>query len=600
MKIISKIFNILSPTERKKALYLLGLIFFSALLEMLGVASIIPFITLVLNPNLVETNYILNIFYQSSRSVGVININQFLFLMGLGVFFIFLLTLTTRGIVQYAQIRFSLAREYSISKRLFESYLQKPYKWFLDNHSANISKIILSDVQNVVTGIIMPVLTIITQGLVILTLVVLLILVDPILAISTALFLGIIYSGISYYVKKKQYFFGSEFYQANKDRFKVVTETLSAIKEIKVWGVEKFYIDKFEKPSKIYSNAQSSATIFSYLPRYLIEGVAFGGVIILIIFLIARGDNFIKMTTIIAVYVFAGYRLMPALQSIYVSFSQIRFSRDTLDNLHNDLFNLKFLSNFQHKPRQLVFKKSITLKNINFNYSNTNIKQLKNINLTIPAFGMVGIIGKSGSGKTTLIDIILGLLEANSGSLVIDRNININKHNIRSWQRNIAYVPQKIYLSENGIASNIAFGEDERNINIDTIKNSANIADIHNFITKELSAQYSTGIGELGKRLSGGQIQRIGIARAIYRKPRVLILDEATNALDSSAEEKIIKSLKKFEKNTLIILVTHRLNFIKRFKKIFLMEKGEIVAQGSYNQLIKSKNKNFHQLNNSF
>lgn len=596
MKIILKIIDILSPPERKRALYLLILISFSALLEMLGVASIIPFISIVINPNFIETNNILNIFYQTSKNYGILNITQFLFIISFFVFFLFIFTLITRALVQYAHIRFSLMREFTISKRLFENYLNKSYQWFINSHSANISKNILSEVGNVVGGVIMPIFVLISHSLVVLTITILLIFVDPILALSVGFFLIFTYACIIFFIKKINSRLSYEFHKANKDRFTVVLESLGAIKEIKVWGLEKYYINNFKKPAEIYANAQSLATIFNYMPRYIIEGISFGGIILLIIFLIGRGDEFIKTISIVAVYVFAGYRLLPALQSIYVSFLQIRFSKASLDLVHSDLVSLKSLNNSNDNSDKMLLKNSIILKNINFNYSNIanknfEKKTLKNVNLTIPAVGKVAIIGKSGSGKSTIVDIILGLLDPDSGNLIIDENI-INNYNKRSWQKNLGYVPQRIYLSNNSIASNIAFGKVINNTSLVSIEEAAKIANIHDFIIEELPNKYQTIIGERGINLSLGQCQRLGIARAIYRKPRVLILDEATSALDSYTEKKVIESLESLEKDMLIIFVTHRLNTIKDFNYIFLLEKGNIIAQGDYNYLIKNNYKN--------
>jgi ABC-type bacteriocin/lantibiotic exporter with double-glycine peptidase domain len=299
-----------------------------------------------------------------------------------------------------------------------------------------------------------------------------------------------------------------------------------------------------------------------------------------------QNKNLETIIPTIALFSFAGYRLMPGLQNIYGACTKLRFSNKSLYSINNDLKNLKFKSKNFKRKNNLEFKKYIKLKNVNFSYPNCNRQTLKNINITIPIFSKIGIIGPTGSGKTTLIDIILGILDPSSGTLSVDSKI-IYKNNKYLWQKIIGYVPQQIYLFDSSISQNISFGENPENINHKRVEEVAKIANIHNFIIKELPDKYNTRIGERGVRLSGGQRQRIGIARALYHKPSVLILDEATSALDDNTEQVVMEAMDNLEGKITIIVIAHRVETLKNCENIFLLEKGAIKKAGKYKDFIK-------------
>jgi len=305
--------------------------------------------------------------------------------------------------------------------------------------------------------------------------------------------------------------------------------------------------------------------------------------LLLILFIISKTGTLINSIPIIAVYAFAGYRLIPSIQQIYQSITSLKFSNATVNQVYDDLKNLK-ISSLNQDQDILPFNKTIKLNHIIYNYPNSSRTALKDINLTIPALKTVGLVGPTGCGKTSTVDVILGLLEPQKGTLEIDGEI-ITKKNLRSWQRSIGYVPQNIYLSDDTIAANIAFGVDPENINFQSIERAAKIANLDMFVINELPNKYQTVVGERGVRLSGGQRQRIGIARALYHNPKVLILDEATSALDNQTEQTVMDEINKLRKDLTIILIAHRLNTIKNCDVIFRFEKGQLVTQGTFNEL---------------
>jgi ABC-type multidrug transport system fused ATPase/permease subunit len=586
MKSIKKILDILNFGGKKNFALILILIFFSALLDTLGVFSILPFIAVLSNPQLIETNIIINKFYLMLSNLGVGSQSEFLFILGLFFLFIIIISILFRIFNQYVQIRFALMREHIIGKILIEKYLHQPYAWFLNRNSADLSKNILSEVYHITFYTIVPLCNIISYGTLIFFLITLLFLVDLFTTLSVGFVLIISYLGIFYFTKKVISILGEKRLKSNQDRYHATLEAFGAFKEIKVTGLEKIFVDRFKKSSKAYAKSQSFAEIISVIPRNFIEGIAFGGVIIFILVLFAKGNSFENIIPIIALYTFAGYRLLPSMHNVLHSINQINFSSQALHSIHKDLMCLKLKSSTDNISK-ISFTKSISMNNIYFNYPNSNKSVLKNINLTIPAYNKVGIIGTSGSGKTTIIDIILGLLDPDKGTLSIDGNI-INQDNKSSWQKNIGYVPQQIYLADASIAQNIAFGTEFHNINFGAIEEAAKVANLHEFIIKELPSRYNTIIGERGVRLSGGERQRLGIARALYHKPEVLILDEATSALDNITEEKIVESINYLRSKITIIIIAHRLSTIKNCDIIYLIDKGELKDQGTYEMLYKT------------
>ncbi|MDA8612574.1 ABC transporter ATP-binding protein/permease [Candidatus Pelagibacter bacterium] len=584
MEIIKKLLFLLTPQEQKRAGLLLIMILIMAFLDTIGVASILPFIAVLTNSSLIETNLILNTMYQASGIFGVETNEQFFLALGILVLLLLIISLTFKALTDYALVRFVQMREYSIGKRLIEGYLNQPYSWFLNHHSAELGKNILSEVEQVIGNGIRRMMELISKGVVAIALIILLILADPKLALTVSVLLGGAYGLIFYFIRVYLKLIGKKRLKNNELRFTAVGEAFGAAKEVKVGGLEQTYIKKFSNAAELFALTKAHSSVIAQLPRFILEAIAFGGVMLIVLYMISQTGSLNNALPIISLYVFAGYRLMPALQQIYASLTQITFVGPSLDKLYSDLKKLKPFIENQDKE-DLLFNKTINLKNVSYNYPNSTRQALKNINLSIPVKTTIGLIGATGSGKTTTVDIILGLLEAQNGTLEVDDKI-ITKHNSRSWQRSIGYVPQHIYLSDDTIAANIAFGISPNDINQNDVEKASKIANLHNFVMDELPEKYQTTVGERGVRLSGGQRQRIGISRALYHNPKVLILDEATSALDNQTEQAVMDAINNLDKKITIILIAHRLNTVKNCDKIFLLEKGQLKNEGTFKELI--------------
>ena len=590
--IIKKIIKLLSHREQKIGFMLLLMTLVMAFLDMIGVASIMPFIAVLANPQIIETNLILSklfIFFEFEKK------DDFILFLGLAAFALLVFSLAFKSLTTYMQLRFALMHEYKLGKRLVEGYLYQPYKWFLNRNSAEISKSILSEVSAIVNGCLMPMMSLVSQGAVAIAIMGMILFVNPMASLIVCLVLGLayglIYKAVSNFLNK----LGVKRAQANELRFKVISEAFGAFKEVKVGGLERFFIDHFSTPAKNYAEKEATASIVRQLPKYALEMVAFGGMLLALLYIIAQ-KGFTDAIPIIALYAFAGYRFMPALQQIYSSLTQLKFVGPVLDSIYEDLISLE-KEKENNKKEKIDFKDSIELKKVFFTYPNESQPVLKNINLSIKCKQKIGIVGGTGSGKTTTVDLILGLLKPERGSLTVDE-LEINSQNYRRWQSMIGYVPQQIYLSDESIAENIAFGVDKEDIDYKAVERVAKIANLHDLVNNELKNGYQSVVGERGIRLSGGQRQRIGIARALYHNPKLLIFDEATNSLDNLTEKAVIESIQNIDEDITIIMIAHRLNTVRNCDTIFLIEGGNLVAQGSFDELLKN-NSSFKKMVNS-
>lgn len=588
MTAIFKLVGILTPKEKRNAFFLVLIIFLMALIDALGVASIMPFMAALASPQTIQENSMLA---QAYQYLNFSDINSFLFFLGLLTLILLIGGQTFRAFVLYRQVKFAMMCEYAISKRLLDCYLNQPYEWLLNRNSSELGRTLLSEIGTVIGGGLMPLISLITQCALTVTLIILLIIVDPILAALIGGVLGGIYLAV--YIVSRRFItrIGIERNKANQGRFSVVSEAFGAFREAKMFGLESVFVDRFSISAEIYAQHQLSSTVVSQLPRYVLEATAYGGIMMLLLGLMSDDEGGLaKVLPVVSLYAFSGYRLLPALQQIYSSLSQLRFIGPALEIVSDDLVNLKNDKYVRDEVTPINIKESIQLNNVWFRYSGSSSTLLKNFNFKVQAYKTIGIVGPTGGGKSTIINIILGLLEPQKGELTVD-GLKVNRKNRWIWQQSIGYVPQQIYLSDDSIAANIAFGVDSSIIDQEALIRASKAANLHEFIIKELSNGYNTMIGERGVRLSGGQRQRIGIARALYRSPQVLIFDEATSALDGVTENAVMEAVTNLKNKITIIIVAHRLTTLRKSDEIFIIDKGQIVAHGAYDELSKSNQK---------
>lgn len=581
MLLIRKLLGLLTTSERRHLALLIVMMLVVAVIDVLGIASILPFIAVLSNPELITSNKYLAFI---NTYMGVNSQEDFLFLLGVLVFLTLVLSLSFKAVTNYFQIRFVLLREHSIGLRLIESYLSQKYMWFLDKNSSDLGKTILSEVATVISGALMPVMVIISQSIIVLAMLFMLLMIDSFLVLLIGIILGGVYFLLYYSFSGLLKNIGQQRIKENKLRFLVVAEMFGAIKELKLAGLEFAYAKRFSKPAKNFAEVSALAIVIGIVPRYLLEAIAFGGMTLIVTYLMLLKGGLSSALPFIVLFVFAGYRLMPALQQIYSSFAQLRFVMPTIElistHIHSELSRKLIKS-----EGGLKFDKFVCLSNIRFSYPNSQVNVLKNINCFFRKNKVTGIVGSTGSGKTTIVDLIMGLLEPNEGEILVDDQL-ISPGNLGSWQSLIGYVPQQIYLSDESVVANIAFGIEHSEINYEIVERVAKIANLHDFIINELPQGYQTMVGERGICLSGGQRQRLGIARALYRQPELLILDEATSALDNLTELAVMDAISNLSGRTTVILIAHRLSTVRKCDDIYVMDRGNVVGAGSYDELI--------------
>lgn len=572
---LNNLSELLSPAERRRGYLLLVMITLMAILEVAGVASVLPFISVLASPEVLETNAYLNAAY---TRIGFDDPQRFLLLLGGLVFVTMVSAIAFKALTIYALLRFTHMRGYTLGKRLVAGYLHQPYEWFLGRHSADLGKAILSEIEQVINEAIVPLLQFIAHACVGLALVVLLVIMDPILALSVAAALGGAYALL--YVALRGYlaWIGRDRVAANLERFQAVQEAFGGIKDVKVAGLEDEMLKRFDGPAKRYARRRAMSQIAAQVPRYGIEMIALGGVLALVFVLLARHGGVQQALPLIGLYSFAAYRLLPALQQSYANLARMRYADAALTRLHAEFAQLTPDAGGAMKRegvKPMGLREVIELDDVTYTYPGADKSALQNVSLSIPVNTTIGFIGKTGSGKTTAVDIILGLLRPTHGTLKVDGAL-IDARNLRAWQRSIGYVPQFIYLADDTIAANIAFGMTADSIDYAAVERAARIANLHEFVTSELQRGYGTRVGERGVRLSGGQRQRIGIARALYHDPPVLIMDEATSALDSETETAVMEAVHALGSAKTIILIAHRFSTLSNCHYIFKMGNGRI------------------------
>lgn len=578
----AKVLDLLTPPERRRFYGLVCLTLAMGLVDMLGVASIMPFLAVLANPDIVETSAPLALLSDWLGAEGP----GFLLALGFIVFLVVVGGLVLRAFTFYALTRFTRMRMLSLSTRLFKRYLDQPYGWFLDRSSADLGKSLLSEIAQAVNGPIDAAMRLLAQSAIVFFIVVLLLALEPVAALAAGLLLGGGYTLVFLHFQRRLTRMGVERAEANRERFEVVQEALGGIKEVKILDLEARYREKFLAPARKLADRQARVALVSETPRHILEGTAFGGMILFVLWLISTREGAVEaILPALGAFAFAGARLFPALQEIFRALTQIRFGAPALDLLHADLRNLPPAGPAEDADVPAIpLNASLTLENVTFAYSSGGRAALDGLSLRIEANTTVGLVGATGAGKSTIVDVILGLLAPQSGVMTAD-GVRVGPGNMRAWRRSIGYVPQSIFLTDDDVAANIAFGQRREEVDTEAVERAARAAEVHDFVMT-LPDAYSTRVGERGVRLSGGQRQRIGIARALYRDPQVLVFDEATSALDTVTERAVMDAVNALGHRKTIILIAHRLSTVRNCDRIFVIEDGKVSASGTYDDLV--------------
>lgn len=580
---ISKLLSLLGRGDQKK-LILLGISnIISSILQVISVASFVPFVALLAKPEDIEKNIY---FLKASQLLPIEGLDDFLVFAGGAVLFSLVLANISLSLNTWLIQRYAHRIGLTLAVEMFQAGMRQSYETYLFKNTSELSKNILAEAGRVSKGVLVPLLEGVAKLFTVFFLLGLMVVVNPMVAMGAIVTLGGVYILVSLLVRKRLTENGKLQSKLNKERYKGVSEGLGAFKYVKLTGKEDYFVDEYIKVSDRLVGIEVFAGVIGQIPRYVVEIVLFGIILFAMAYLTAKGTDISEILPVISLYALSGYRLVPALQDVFQKFANIRYAAPALD-IVEDVLKLKEVNEVNRQDTKLTFSKPLLLRNIGYAYPSADGSALADINLEIQPNTAVAFVGSSGSGKSTLVNLILGLLPIRQGQMTIGETV-LSADNFYQWQNIIGYVPQSIFISDASIKQNIAFGETLSEIDEARVIQVAKIARLHDFITEELPQGYDTFVGEKGARLSGGQCQRIGIARALYRKPQILVLDEATSALDTVTESEIIKSIYELSKNLTVIMIAHRLSTVVHCNKIIVMKQGKVEQEGSYQELLDS------------
>ena len=569
MNIFKKIFFLLTDKQKKELFILIFLLLIGMLFEMIGIGILIPALSLMINPEILKNYQFFNSFSNYFHSYSTQNI----ILFGLSILLLVNILKTIFIIfLGWRQSRFSITVSSELSQKLFSGYLQKEYSFHLNKNSSEILHNVQSEIQQF-NSVLQLTISLITELSILFSVAIILFLVAPLPSVAITIFLT--FTSFIYFTltKKKLLKWGQERLEYSIKSNQILIEGISGVKEVKVFGVENYFINNYTKYSKLNSNIIERVNTLANVPRPFLELLSITGLIGLIAYILLQNNGLETLIPTVGVFVAGAFRIIPSVNKILNSLQTIKYTIPSVENLYLEMNSIFFLQKEAKAKINITFDNELSIQNLTFNYPKTTLATLKSISLKIKKGETIGIIGESGSGKSTLIDLILGLLPLKNGKVFSDEN-NI-EDNLISWRNKIGYVPQTIFLTDSTIKRNIAFGIDSNSIDDELIKNSIVASQLLDFV-ETLEKGVDTEIGERGVRISGGQRQRIGIARALYHNPPILILDEATSALDLETETEVMKAIYNLHGSKTIIIVTHRISTLDKCDTIYKIKDGEI------------------------
>lgn len=589
MSNLRKIHDLLTRRERRRALLLVPLVVTMALAEVAGIASLTPFLALLADPGAITTNPLL------ARANAVFDFqSERMFLMAVGVAVMVVLlmanALMAGGLVVLT--RFGSMRIHTISRRLLARLLRRPYPFFLEHNSAALANDVVKEVEQIVNSVILPGLNVMARAAAALGIIVFLVVIDPVLALLMGVLLGGAYLGLATATRSYLARIGRERVAVNRARYQATLEALGAIKELKLMGREAESIRRFDGPSYAYAQYQAGSRLLAMLPRYALETIAFGSIVGVVLLLMRDDRSIDQVVPILGVYAFAGYRLLPALQQLFHSFTLFRYGLGALDAVHTYFEDIPDVGGGASDAFDGVeaaqgppYQGRVRFEGVTFAFDAAQ-PVLHGIDLEIEPGESIGIVGGTGAGKSTLVDLLLGLLEPTHGRITVDGAPLVGTVRTR-WQRQLGYVPQSIYVTDDTITRNIALGLPDEMIDMASVRRAARMAQIDTFIEDELPNGFDTVVGENGVRLSGGQRQRIGVARALYADPAVLVFDEATSALDGATERALFDAIHALAGTKTVVTIAHRLATVEACDRVLVLDRGLVVESGSYADVLR-------------
>lgn len=580
-KILKKMNVLLDGKQKAKMGGIVVLMIIGAALEACSIGLVIPIITTLLDPEAVNGEGYLGDIY---RFLGMKSTSQFTIVMLLVIIAAFVVKNVFLYFQNVVQLRFVYTNQFATSRRMMINFMERPYEYYLNVDTSVIQRSITSDVNNMY-GLILSSLQLLSEIIMFLVLVIVLMTQDPMMILTIALLLVIVLLVIKCILKPIMIKAGEDNQEYYSGLYKWIDQSVMGIKEIKIANKESYFINEYSKCGAGYVGAVQKYNIYNATPRLLIETVCIAGLVLYLILQIASGKEVAAMITQIGVFAVAAMRLLPSANRINNYLTSISyfepFFMGVSDNLQEEINdrNVNYDAEAyeaRKEIKKLPVLKKIELKDIVYKYPNTDVLIFNHADMEIPVGCSVGVVGTSGAGKTTIIDVLLGLLNIQEGSILAD-GVEVREH-YEEWLKNIGYIPQTIFMIDASIRKNVAFGVPDEEIDDNKVWQALKEAQLDEFV-RGLPEGLDTGIGERGIRLSGGQRQRIGIARALFEDPEVLVLDEATSALDNETEAAIMDSINRLHGRKTLIIIAHRLQTIEKCDMVYRVENGQIARE---------------------
>lgn len=565
----------------------------TAILEVAGIGMIPAFVAIVADPEkVIQYGAVGNLL----DFLGITTSRELLLWGGAALIAVFVVKNAYISFYYYIEARYAYSRFYRIAHRLMSSYMQAPYTFHLQRNTADLLRNTNQEVRLLIQKVVKPSLTFAKEVVMSLTIIIFLLILEPVITLFVFLILGSTVGGFLMFTQKRMKQYGKEEQIHRRGLIKALNQGVGGIKDARVLNREAEFIEKFRYAAFRSTRLMSIQDFISKIPKPIVETMAVAGIMLIAVLMVLQGREIAAIIPVLTLFAMATVRLMPSLQSITKSLTHLRYNIVVIDPLYSDIHELaeyreKFLAD-RKKQDSMKLQKTIEAGDVHYSYPGSDEKALDGISFTIQKGQSVAFTGPSGAGKSTIVDILLGLLDPVKGEILLDgKNI---QEQLSAWQRNIGYIPQFIYLSDETLRSNIAFGIAEDKVEDEKVWEALRLANLDEFV-KRLPNGLNTIIGERGVRLSGGQRQRVGIARALYHDPQVLVMDEATSALDNTTEKQIISAIEKLRGERTIITIAHRLTTVMNCDVIYFMRDGKIESHGTYNELV-SLNERFRVL----